>query len=106
MEERLIQLPEEIEELGHIWAEKEELAETLDDTKKSLLSSIMNALEGSEASRNRKALVDPRYMNHLVALREAKKEALKARVTYQSKIRLHESIRTVISLEKTKAKIL
>ena len=70
---------------GEDWADKEAAAAILEETKKSVLARLKNAVgEKSDAAREAQALCHPDYLAHLEVMVEARRAATKARVRYDS----------------------
>ena len=69
---------------GDDWADKDAAASILEETKKSVLAKLVNALAGSMAARKSLALADPVYTQHLELMVEARREAIKSKVRYDS----------------------
>ena len=76
----------EITKAGEDWADKEAAADLLEETKKTVLAEIMNAIpnKSSAAQVEREALADPVYRLHVTNMVLARKEANKARVRYEA----------------------
>lgn len=70
-------LPDLIEYKGLEYAESKSTYEYLDEMKKTVLGSIMNELEGSEASRERVARTSDKFIKHIKAIRIARHAMLK-----------------------------
>lgn len=90
-------------EAGEEWVDKEAAAEILEETKKTVLAEIMRGFDGSTAERERKALAEPAYKLHLVNMNNARKEANRARVKYDSAKVLAELRRTQESTRRVEA---
>ena len=70
---------------GVDWADKEAAASLLEETKKTLLASIMrDSLSEGVGKAETIALSSSKYQEHLVLMVEARREATKARVIYDS----------------------
>lgn len=72
-------------EAGNDWADKQAAHNVLDDTKNSVLAKLMlKSAAPSVAAREIEAKASEEYENHVRATQEAFKDALKARVKYDS----------------------
>jgi NMD protein affecting ribosome stability and mRNA decay len=90
---------------GEDWVDKNAAAEILEETKKSVLAELMNALEGPKTEREARALADPTYRLHITNMVTARKEANRARVKYDSMRVLAEMRRTQESTRRAEANI-
>lgn len=90
-------------EAGEDWADKEAAADLLEQTKKTVLAELMNAIDGSAAERERVALADPAYKLHVTNMSAARREANRARVKYDSARVLAEMRRTQESTRRMEA---
>lgn len=88
---------------GEEWADKDAAADILEQTKKTVLAELMNALQGSAAERERQALADPAYKLHITNTNAARKDANRARVRYDSAKVLAELRRTQESTRRIEA---
>lgn len=80
---------------GNDWADKNAAADLLEETRKSVLAKFKNASsEKSDAARESVALCHPEYLEHIRLTNEARKEANKARVRYDSAKTLAEMRRS------------
>lgn len=80
---------------GEDWADKDAAANLLEETKKSTLAHIKTkSPEKSDAAKETLALCDPEYMQHLQLMVEARREANRARVKYDSARMLAEMRRS------------
>lgn len=77
-------IPDALEKKGLEYSESKSTYEYLDEMKKTVLASIMNELEGSEASRERVARTDERYIKHVEAIRIARHAMLKNEAEYKA----------------------
>lgn len=99
----------ELIEAGERWAELDAAASLLEDTKKTLLATLVNEYEdtlggarGTKTKAESLALSDRRYKEHLEAATKAREEAHKARVKYDSGkiyVELQRSITATIRQE-------
>jgi streptomycin 6-kinase len=81
--------PNEIEErirlLGLDWADKDGAANLLEETKKSVLSELVNqSTSSSVAAKEHDANENPVFKLHVVNMVNARTEANRARVQYES----------------------
>lgn len=96
---------QKLNETGDAWVDKNAAAELLEETKKSVLAELMNALQGPKTEREAKALADPTYRLHLTNMVSSRKEANRARVKYDSMRVLAEMRRTQESTRRAEANI-
>lgn len=74
-----------IVELGDDWADRDAAASQLEEARKSILAAATMSAEGrSHAERETVALASPGYREHVRAMVEARREATRARVRYDS----------------------
>lgn len=90
-------------EAGEEWTDKQAAADLLEETKKTVLAELMRGYEGSAAERERNALADPAYRLHVVKMNEARREANRAKVKYDSMKVLAEMRRTQESTRRIEA---
>lgn len=70
---------------GDDWADKDAAATLLEETKKSVLAKLkMEAAGKSDAASETIALCHPDYQAHLESMVEARRQAVRARVRYDS----------------------
>lgn len=69
---------------GEDYADKDAAASLLEESKKVLLSQLMQAQEGSIASREMAALADVAYLSHIEQMVEARREANRAKTRWLS----------------------
>ena len=70
---------------GEEWADKDAAASILEETKKSVLARLKNEAKGkSDAASETLALASPEYEEHVTQMVEARRQANKARVRYDS----------------------
>jgi hypothetical protein len=78
-------LHDRLEDLGEVWADADAAYKALDDMTKSVLSRCMVPHEGkSVAAAETLARRDEVFVSHLNSLAEARKNANRARVKYDS----------------------
>lgn len=94
-----------LESAGDDWVDKNAAAEILEETKKTVLAGLMVQSASSFAERERQAISDPAYKLHLVNMVEARREANRARVRYDSVRVLAEMRRTQESTRRAEANI-
>lgn len=85
---------------GDDWADKNAAAEIIEETKKIELARLMNGLEGSHAAKEQQALCNPLYRAFLARMVDARKEANKAKVKYESAKMFAELLRTKAATER------
>lgn len=93
------QIAHDLERTGHDWADKNAAAQLLEDTEKSILAEITaDARPGckSQAEAETMARASTRYRNHIMEMVGARKQANRARVSY-------EALKTKIELQRTVA---
>lgn len=96
----------EYQAAGQDWVKAKLQADQLDEATKSLLASLMNAVEESrnektsESKLERKALDSDVYRNHVKAVNLAKSEMLSKRVRFDAMDKWWESKRSGLSFEK------
>jgi hypothetical protein len=70
---------------GEDWADKDAAANLLEETRKSVLAKLKNESEAkSDAARESEALTKQEYHVHVEAMIEARRQANRARVKYDS----------------------
>lgn len=81
---------------GEAWADADAAASLLEETKKTLLAQItMEFIAGtSAAAAEKRAMADPRYIEHVKAMVEARRVANRAQVKYKTSLVWVELIRT------------
>ena len=90
-------LAHELEQRGLDWADKDAAFKALDDVTKTMLSECiadLNEKPKSMAEAEVKARRSPKYTAHLKALGDARREANRARVNYDTYKVYLEMIRT------------
>lgn len=96
----------EVVAAGERWADYKSAYEALDDNSKSVLADITaNFLDGSKISKSEaemRALASGDYKTHLASVAKARKEFLRAQVTYDSLKMLAELRRSEESTERAK----
>ena len=82
-------------ETGETWADAQAAADLLTETRKPLLAELATqAMEKSEAARERLALAAPTYYQHVVKMVDAQHAANRAKVRYVAVQTLAEMLRT------------
>jgi len=94
------QLYEKLVKSGEDWAHKNAAADILEESKKPILSQIMQDYQGSHAAKESLALADPRYTDHLKTMVESRKEANIARVKWEAQKMYVELTRTKAASER------
>lgn len=70
---------------GEEWADKNAAADLLEETKKTVLSRLVNeSQEKSHAAKESQAMTHPDYLAHLESMVEARRHANRARVRYDA----------------------
>lgn len=70
---------------GEDWADKDAAASLLEETRKSVLAKLKNETDlKSEAAKESAALCRPEYKEHVELMINARREANRARVRYDS----------------------
>ena len=78
-------IAEELLKRGHDYADKEAAASVLEETKHTVLAECMaDWPEDSNAGAETKARRDPRYKNHINNMVEARRQANRAKVAYET----------------------
>ena len=101
--------------LGIEWAEKNETASLLEETKKTLLAQIIAEIMSAARAGGKKglsfaqaeveALADVRYETHLREMTEARREANKARVRHETAgVRL-EMLRSLMATQREEMRL-
>lgn len=91
------ELYQKLIEAGNDWADKQAAFNVLDDTKHSVMAKLTLKSEASSvAAREIEAKASGEYISHVKATQDAFKEALRARVKY-------ESIKIWLDLKRTEA---
>lgn len=84
-------LSHEIYTAGESWAEAEAAAQLLEETRKTVLSQIKSKYDGSDAAKETLALATPEYREHLERMVNARRDANKARVRWDS-LKIHADL--------------
>ncbi len=88
---------EDLAKRGNDWADKDAAYRALEETQKTVLSeAFLEAGEGSIAEREAKARVSPKYREHIERMATAKKEANRAKVSY-------DTMQIYVDLQRTNA---
>ena len=106
---------EAVAALGIEWAEKNETASLLEETKKTLLAQIIAEIMAAARAGGRRglsfaqaeieALADVRYETHLREMTEARREANKARVRHETAgVRL-EMLRSLMATQREEMRL-
>lgn len=100
--------PDEIRErlrlVGEEWADKDAAANALEETKKSIFSELLLGSTGSTvAEREAQASSNPVFRKHLADMVDARKEANRARVRYETGKIWAELVRTRESTRRAEA---
>jgi sugar phosphate isomerase/epimerase len=98
--------------IGVEYVEKRREAERLELLRPSVRAQVMNRIESSSSERlsenrlRRLAEADAEYLDHIERLAEARAEAEKLRVRYESYRNLFDARRTLISYRKAELRAL
>jgi len=80
---------------GEEWSDLDAAANMLEETRKSVLAELVNQSKGgSIAAKESEALADPAYKLHITNMVNARKEANRARVKYDTARAWVELVRT------------
>jgi hypothetical protein len=80
---------------GEEWSDLDAAANMLEETRKSVLAELMNQSQASSmAARESDALADPAYKLHVTNMVNARKDANRARVRYDTARAWVELVRT------------
>lgn len=80
---------------GEEWSDLDAAANMLEETRKSVLAELMNQSQASSmAARESDALADPAYKLHVTNMVNARKDANRARVKYDTARAWVELVRT------------
>ena len=78
-------IAEELLKRGHDYADKEAAATLLEETKHTVLAECMaDWPEDSNAGAETKSRRDPRFKDHIKAMVEARRQANRSRVSYET----------------------
>lgn len=92
---------EKLVTLGNDWADKNAIAELAEENKKTLLAQLArDSGETSMAARESSALGSKEYISHVAGMVEARREANRAKVAYDSAKVWFEAWRTVEANER------
>lgn len=104
--EELLRLSSEIDIEGRKYASAKASYENLKESSKDVLAVMMSGFSGSEAKCEREARCTESWERHQKNLMESRLSYYLSDSKYNSLKIKHESIRSVLSLEKTKISIL
>lgn len=80
---------------GEEWSDLDAAAAILEETRKSVLAELVNQSKGSSiAAKESEALADPVYKLHITNMVNARKDANRARVKYDTSKAWVELVRT------------
>lgn len=80
---------------GEEWSDLDAAANMLEETRKSVLAELVNQSKaGSMSAKESEALADPAYKLHVTNMVNARKEANRARVKYDTARAWVELVRT------------
>lgn len=84
----------ELEKSGLYWADCDAAASMFEENKKTVLADLMNEGAGPKTEREMRALSSNVYKEHLEKMVAARKEANRARVSYEARKVLAEMRRS------------
>lgn len=99
------EITERLRLAGEEWADCEAAASLLEETRKTVLAELMNQVEGSVAARESTALADPVYRLHLTNMVNARREANRAKVRFDSAKAWIELTRTAESSRRAEMRL-
>lgn len=102
--ERMIELLNELEEKGKMYAETKANYESIEDQKKPYLSILMELSEGSQSFKESKAYCNPSWKEYLEKLSKARIEFYIAQSRYDLVKTKLDALRTIISTRKEEIK--
>lgn len=92
---------EDLVKLGTEWADAEEVADLLEETKKTLIAQLAaECQEKSVAAKEAYAYAHKEYVEHLKVMTSARKTANRAKVRYDSRRVFAELLRTQAATER------
>lgn len=95
-----------ISEKGWLYAKARAWHEMLSESKKSLLAKLATQYEGSEATRERQARIDPEYKKYLATVQQARVEELTLKAELDSLNMKFEYWRSMNALKKRELDLL
>ena len=105
IEKNMREAVNKIEEIGGLYAEAKGLSYQFQKMREVILSREMSSLEGSMASREMYAKSTLVYAKHLEATAKCIENETKLRAYYEKWKAQFEACRSLLSLEKSKSKI-
>jgi len=91
---------------GEEWSDLDAAANMLEETRKSVLAELVNQSKGgSIAAKESEALANPAYRLHLTNMVNARREANRARVKYDTSRMWVELVRTSEATKRAEMKI-
>jgi len=109
----LEELTLEIEKKGKIWVGAKQVAERLDDLKKTVLAKVQTDLELrsngtkiSESKLERLALASQEYQQHIIDMCAAKKNEREAFIEYEAYKNLFEATRSTMAMERARMNLI
>ena len=94
-------ISQELSQRGMAWADAEAAAMALEETKKPLLAKLATESGGrSEAERERLAMADPQFTDHVQKMVKARSAAIKAKVRHETYKAYLELLRTAAASER------
>ena len=98
------QIYERLFTAGADYADKDAAASLLEESKRVLLSQLMQSYEGSIAAREMAALADDRYVKHITVMVEARRDANRAKTRWLSAQAWVDATRTAAATERAAMK--
>ena len=95
-----------IEKIGKQYATAKGISYQMQEMRKVILAREMNKYKGSVASREVSARASERYEEHISGTKEAIEEETRLRAEYERWRSQYEACRSLLSLEKAKARLL
>lgn len=91
---------------GEEWADLDAAANMLEETRKTVLAELVNLSQGgSMSAKESEALAHPDYKAHIVSMVNARKDANKAKVKYDSARTWTELVRTFEATKRAEMRV-
>ena len=99
-------LYQELLDCGQKWADAQAAYDLLHETKKVVLANLKNQSQAkSEVGKETEALAHPDYMEHIVKLHKAARDAMRYRVQYESLRVYIDLLRSKIALKRAEMQL-
>lgn len=95
----------ELEEAGLYWADADAAANLYEENKKTVLADLMLEEVGPKTEREMRALASKSYKEHIEHMVAARKEANRARASYEARKVLAEMRRTQEATRRAEAQL-